>query len=492
MAGEYVDELMLKLGLDVDRQEFQKAESMFSSLRGGAMGVAGAMGVVGAGISSMVSKADKIGDLSRNADQLDTTAASIDALGYALERAGGQSENAVGTISTAQDQLDKLRVGDVSAFTDASMWGIDTAPLMEAQNAMEMLLELSDQLEDKNPQQQRNALEALGLGSQGQFGALTQGRDHLEETLERGRQMAAISDGLVDNSRQINRTLTDLDQAFEGITNELTDRYLPAIVKGADLITDLVGTEKSRENIVDVAVGGPMALMEDAGDKWLRENLGSVGRFLASDLGEYLPVISGNDEQQRIAPEAINAAVAATAGSNDVSPELLEAVMMQESRGRHRDANGNLITNPSSGARGAYQVMPHTARDPGYGVDPLRNDSREEHRRFADDYIGAMEDLFDGSTRKALAAYNAGPGAVQDAEDEYGKQWLSGLPGETQAYVPQVMERYSQQGGSTTVTNHNTFHVNGAQDPGLTADEMERRLGQIADKARQDTANPVY
>lgn len=493
MAGEYADELMLKLGLDVDRQEFAKAESMFNSLRGGAMGVAGAMGVVGAGISGMLNKADKIGGLSRHGDQLSTTAAQIDAVGYALERAGGSSENAISTISTAQGLLDDLQVGNAGAFEDAAQW-IDVSGIMAAQSGMEALLELSEELEGKSPQRQRNALEALGLDSVGQFGALTQGREHFAETLENGRQLAAISGELTENSREINQSLVDLDQAFEGITNEITARYLPALAKGADMLADIVGTEGGREKVADVAVGGPLALMEDAPDKWLRENFGSVGRFLASDLGEYLPVISGNDEQQRVAPEAINAAVAATAGSNDVSPELLEAVMWQESRGRHRDANGNLTTNPESGARGAYQIMPATARDPGYGIEPLRNDSPAEHRRLADDYLDAMTDLFDGNTRKALAAYNAGPGNVQDAVDEYGKQWMAHMPTETQLYVPQVMERYSQQGGSstTTVTNHNTFHIEGSKDPAATANEVERILRRTADQTREDTANAVY
>lgn len=551
MAGEYVDALLIKLGLETDRQEFAKAESMFNSLRGGAMGAAGSMAAVGAGINSMLNKADRLGTLSRHGDQLDTTAAQIDAVGYALERAGGSSENAISTISTAQSLLDQLQVGNAGAFEDAAQW-INVDEIMAAQSGMEALLELSEELEGKSAQRQRNALEALGLDGVGQFGALTQGREHFEETLERGRQMATISGELVNNSRQLNQSLVDLDQAFEGITNELTDRYLPALAKGADMLADFFGDEKSRSAAADFVQAGPIGAVRGAGDDYIRENLPGQANWLTMSVSEGLSKAwdwaTGSNDQS-ISDQAIRAAISVSTphsipvdqprnagvdapgsipvddvdqprdvavdapGSipvdqprnvgvdaprsipvDDVDPVLLEAVMWQESRGRHRDASGNLTTNPSSGARGAYQIMPATARDPGYGIEPLRNDSPAENRRLADDYLDAMMDLFDDNTSKALAAYNAGPGNVQDAVDEYGKQWMAHMPAETQLYVPQVMERYSQQGGSstTTVTNHNTFHIEGSKDPAATANEVERILRRTADQTREDTANAVY
>lgn len=111
---------------------------------------------------------------------------------------------------------------------------------------------------------------------------------------------------------------------------------------------------------------------------------------------------------------------------------LLQAVMKQESGG---DPNA---LSPK-GAGGLMQIMPATARDPGYGVQPLQNwdgkDVRtapeQEQIRFANDYLNAMKQKHNGNTDLALAAYNAGPGAVE----QHG-----GIPPyqETQNYVKSI------------------------------------------------------
>lgn len=119
---------------------------------------------------------------------------------------------------------------------------------------------------------------------------------------------------------------------------------------------------------------------------------------------------------------------------------LARAVEMQESGGRD-DA-----VSPK-GALGAMQIMPATARDPGFGVRPLENpDDPEENRRFGREYLQAMLRRYDGDQAKALAAYNAGPGAVDKAVKQYGDKWLDHMPEETRNYIPSVMGR--MEGGS--------------------------------------------
>jgi hypothetical protein len=109
-----------------------------------------------------------------------------------------------------------------------------------------------------------------------------------------------------------------------------------------------------------------------------------------------------------------------------VDEDLVNAVIRQESAGNH-----NAVS--PKGARGLGQVMPKTAHDPGFGIKPLRSNAPEENVRFTADYLGAMLDKYDGNKALALAAYNAGPGAV----DKHG-----GIPPykETQNYVSKIMK----------------------------------------------------
>lgn len=126
-----------------------------------------------------------------------------------------------------------------------------------------------------------------------------------------------------------------------------------------------------------------------------------------------------------------------TAGGQAPFDALFAAVVGQESGGVHATGDGKLLTS-SAGAQGVTQVMPKTGTDPGYGVKPLQNQSREEYLRFGRDYLQAMIKEFDGDQAKALAAYNAGPGRVIDAVRSKGADWLSEMPQETKDYVAKI------------------------------------------------------
>lgn len=124
--------------------------------------------------------------------------------------------------------------------------------------------------------------------------------------------------------------------------------------------------------------------------------------------------------------------------ASTVPDDLFQRVLQMESGRRHTDDSGRLIES-AAGARGIAQIMPATGKNPGYGVRPLQNDSEAEHLRFARDYLGAMGEKYRGDWAKAVAAYNAGPGAVDAAIRRAGENWIAALPAETRRYVPAVL-----------------------------------------------------
>jgi len=116
------------------------------------------------------------------------------------------------------------------------------------------------------------------------------------------------------------------------------------------------------------------------------------------------------------------AEITAAAKANGVDPALLAGLVKQES-GFKADAGSH------AGARGLTQLMPATAA--GLGVtnvlDPVQN------LNGGAKYLKQQLDAFNGDTALALAAYNAGPGAVKR---------FGGIPpyAETQNYVRIVQQ----------------------------------------------------
>jgi hypothetical protein len=118
-------------------------------------------------------------------------------------------------------------------------------------------------------------------------------------------------------------------------------------------------------------------------------------------------------------------AIADAAQASDLSASLITAIAWRESNFRSAAVS-------RAGALGEMQLRPETARQ--LGVDPRV--SRQNVAGGAA-YVRALLTRYDGDLIKTLAAYNAGPQAV----DRYG-----GTPPykETQAYVAAVLDRLSQ------------------------------------------------
>jgi soluble lytic murein transglycosylase-like protein len=118
---------------------------------------------------------------------------------------------------------------------------------------------------------------------------------------------------------------------------------------------------------------------------------------------------------------------AAAARRHGLDPDLVMAVVSVESAFRPGAVS-------PKGAQGLMQLMPRTAASLGVAdaFDPAQNlDGGARH-------LGQLLTLYDGDLVKALAAYNAGEGAVH----RHG-----GVPPyrETRAYVKKVLEQYRSE-----------------------------------------------
>jgi soluble lytic murein transglycosylase-like protein len=125
------------------------------------------------------------------------------------------------------------------------------------------------------------------------------------------------------------------------------------------------------------------------------------------------------------------AEITAAAKKYGIDPALLAGLVKQES-------GFNPSAGSPAGARGLTQLMPATAAGLGVSnvLDPAQNlDGGAK-------YLRQQLDAFGGDVTRALAAYNAGPGAVQ----RYG-----GVPpyAETQNYVRAVQANAAAYRGSS-------------------------------------------
>jgi len=118
---------------------------------------------------------------------------------------------------------------------------------------------------------------------------------------------------------------------------------------------------------------------------------------------------------------------------------IINKLIHKESAGIHTNPDGSLLTNAKSGAQGITQVMPASGINPGFGIKPLQNDSKEEYIRFAKDYLNTMYKRYNGDMEKTLASYNWGVGNVDKIIKKYPEDWKTKLPKETKDYITKIL-----------------------------------------------------
>jgi len=133
--------------------------------------------------------------------------------------------------------------------------------------------------------------------------------------------------------------------------------------------------------------------------------------------------INRNQERSSNVNARYDELIRRTARKYDLPPALVKAVIASES-------NFNATALSPKGAQGLMQLMPATAKSLG-----VRNSyAAEQNVMGGTAYLRQLIDRY-GDWKHALAAYNAGPSAVE----EYG-----GIPPfpETRAYVRRVLKYY--------------------------------------------------
>jgi soluble lytic murein transglycosylase-like protein len=186
--------------------------------------------------------------------------------------------------------------------------------------------------------------------------------------------------------------------------------------------------------------------------------------------GKLVRTVSGGESRPKLAtipapPAQIQQLVEKSAKAHNVDPLLVQSVIQVES-------NFNHYAVSPKGAEGLMQLMPGTARMLGVtnSFDPAENIEAGVK------YLRYLQNVYQDD-RLALAAYNAGPKAV----DRY-----KGAPpyAETQDYVNQVGQRYqtAKQIETARIEAEKAAAAGGAAEAAAPAEEKHPKLEQSIDQ----------
>ena len=163
----------------------------------------------------------------------------------------------------------------------------------------------------------------------------------------------------------------------------------------------------------------------------------------------------------QLASEKILEFIRPAVKNNTDIDKILDSLKMAES-------SGNPLARGEAGELGAYQIRPSTAADPGFGVAPFTGDLFDPvaSRKFAQEYLQAMLDRYNGDMEAALVAYNAGAGNADKFVAAGNDYTALPRPEQTKTYVQRVMNIPPE--GNISPRMQRAFEANRRREAGET------------------------
>lgn len=477
------------------RSSISSMGGTISTVLGAAGGPIGALAIAttgaAAGFAALYKRAaDYSGSVVDAAAKTGLSTKALQEQGFAFRQAGVSQEEYIASVVKLQREIGNARQGHGALYkalkdTDAQL----LSQIQTAGNVERVMALLADKVASLSNEQDQAALTAAGFGksSAGLLQVLRGGSAEFERAaaaarkyglvidealLKKGDEASDAIDLLADAIRtNLYEAVLAVGPELSGMAKSLAEivgsaRQLPAVDKFLNRFSDrgqllneaeqlerqagrltrsatrtsLFGTPSPR--FVDPKTGTPTDV--DPGQA-LRERADELRR-LSYEIDQRnraatTPATGGAGDTRALLDSRIKEAAQAAG----IDEAIFRALIGAESAFRHRDASGAVRLGPPTRygrAIGYAQLLPGTAAD--LGVDPM---DEVGNLNGGARYLRQMLGMFGGDYGLALAAYNWGPGSVQEAQrrairdrrDPGNVLTLPGLPDETRDYVNKIL-----------------------------------------------------
>jgi hypothetical protein len=213
-----------------------------------------------------------------------------------------------------------------------------------------------------------------------------------------------------------------LTQDLKGQLSQLEDAFrfgkaapsLPAIGNISRVIGNLLGPNPSRESLaqakeLDAFYRSPQVREIIARDPTIMREIKGDPIAIAKEIQSIIELLPRPAPRNLPPPSATPLPSAAPVLDVGLAVNLIAQL---------ETGNDPTQVNPSSGAKGAMQVLPSTARKPGIkGVTPAKDDSVAESDRVGRELVAAYIKMFPNDPARVAIAYRLGIGSVSEWDD---------------------------------------------------------------------------
>lgn len=315
------------VGIGMDTANFDKGARSVESGIGTISKSALQLGAVAAGAFGarqltvgFAQTTDKLGKFSQVFGVIPNEVAAI---GRALEHEGGSLESFMSQLAGIE-QLRASTPQQIGAlFATAGVVGVDPRVILDADNATEAYLALSDVIENLTGKQRLQAAKVFGL-DEASIRLLSNYRQDIDKLVDRERTLRTVTKEMTDESARFKDATQDLQTNIGAQADVISMRLLPAISSGVEGMNSFLEANRS---LISVGIDKTFDAM---GDSVLELSIAAValvnsGLFAGiAGMAKSVPLIGAGLSTAVIAASKLSAIGAAGFGGYAVGSLISE------------------------------------------------------------------------------------------------------------------------------------------------------------------------
>ncbi|MBP5100263.1 hypothetical protein [Pseudomonas protegens] len=281
MASKVLKSFLIGIGYDTKALEAgdKKINASLNGIKSNALGISAALvGAFGAGAGIIANTAGKIDRLAAATQNMRTPLNTVYNFGNAVEAMGGQASEALDALKRFEEFQNNFNLnGQDGSIDSLAKAGVDVGALADTRggDAMDFARELERQYQGLNEGQRAQVQDALGL-SNGVARLLSEGQT--ESRMALSSSNTGPIDQMTESARRFAESNSILSQKFEGLANELTEKFLPSLIGTSEWFNKFLSEHRGEIS---------------KGIDYAAENPGATAALLGSSVSSLLgPVIS--------------------------------------------------------------------------------------------------------------------------------------------------------------------------------------------------------
>lgn len=226
-----IKNFLIGIGYEYDDKGEKQIESGIDSIKSKALQlgavVAGAFGIK-ALTSDFAAAKDELGKF---AQVFGVSANDVNAFGQVLEHEGGTLDSFMGQLAGIAKLRAGLEKGDTAIFGAAGLAGISadaTKKILEAEDSVESLILLADEMQGMTQEQKLNAAAAFGI-DESMIRVLEQGSDKVRELLKEQKLIRPVTESMTKAAKDFNDETQTLSDNVGGFSDRISDKLVPEI-----------------------------------------------------------------------------------------------------------------------------------------------------------------------------------------------------------------------------------------------------------------------